>query len=707
MSSIKLDLKQFKHVKSDDKSTTLRHKDGHELTVAHAPLNKVAKEQLSALSKISDEAKTSTQKREDKAENKSKTVEASRVDTGYGKVIMKADGGKVAHYANPTDMVSQEDVQDEQPKAPESEAIEPKSKTASAMDLFSTKQAPITSTPAPVEDVALREPAQTPKLDVETEVNPNAAKFAELKKLYPGQSDEAVLRTIQLDDRRAAEAQQAKEQEVAATAEKEATKTADEQQRLANVAQQKQQMGIPLSEQEQAAVAPQQPDISQGVQQEVQSGQPQPQLGQNQAQLGQQPQQPSGPPGFGDYQGMLQSGYNQAMAGVQGTAAAQAQLGQQQSKALEQQVQAEHTAKAAFDTKLNELNDERKNLISDINEGHINPEQYWTGDKNGNGSHSRIMTGIGMILAGFNPTNSPNAAINFLKYQMDQNIEAQKQNLASKQNLLAANLRQFGNLKDATEMTRLMQSDVVHNKLLQAAATAQTPMAKAAALTAAAQIQKDYAPLAMQIGMRQAMMNLANQGAQSGDPSDTSKISQLISMRRAMGDLEGAKDLESHFIPGIGSNIHTGGPAIPEGARKELISMQQLQNSGVDLLEYSKKHTNLVPGTPDYNFGVTKAMTFQQVIREGLLGTVFRESEKPLLEKFVNENPAGAFKAFTTQPKLKAILESNMRNMNTTKQMYGLPQSKMAVEPIVRLDRATGKQALFDPETKKFLGYKE
>lgn len=54
MSKIALDLKKFKHVKSDDKSTTLQHADGHILTMAHNSLSPEFQEQLKCLVKPSD-----------------------------------------------------------------------------------------------------------------------------------------------------------------------------------------------------------------------------------------------------------------------------------------------------------------------------------------------------------------------------------------------------------------------------------------------------------------------------------------------------------------------------------------------------------------------------------------------------------------------------------------------------------------------------
>lgn len=81
--SVKLDLNQFKHVKSDDKSTTLKHRDGHLLTLAHNVLSKPSQEQLKALSQIPKDNATDSQKQESQDQNQ------------YGKTIMKAEGGPV------------------------------------------------------------------------------------------------------------------------------------------------------------------------------------------------------------------------------------------------------------------------------------------------------------------------------------------------------------------------------------------------------------------------------------------------------------------------------------------------------------------------------------------------------------------------------------------------------------------------------------
>jgi hypothetical protein len=369
---------------------------------------------------------------------------------------------------------------------------------------------------------------------------------------------------------------------------------------------------------------------------------------------------------------MLQSGYQQQLQGIQGTSQAQQQQAQANSQVLQQAEQSKATALANYQGQYQDLEAERQNHIQDIRDGYIDPNKYWTGDAQGNGSHSKLAAGIGMILAGFNPTNKPNAAIEFLKYNMDKNMDAQVKNLGAKESMLSANLRQFGNLKDATDMTKLMQSDIVQNELQQAASKAATPMAKAAALTAAGQLKTEDAPKFQEFAMRRAMMNMANNGT-----GDDQSIQHMLGYMQAVNP-KAAEEMRGRYVPGVGmASVN-----VPQDVRQQLVNGQTLQNTAQDVLNYSHTHTNIIPGTPEYNVGVQKAAILQQRIREGLLGTVFRESEKPLLNQFVDNNPAGAFKTISSDPKLRTILEANQAQMNTLKSNYGFPTDKgAAVQP--------------------------
>lgn len=399
-----------------------------------------------------------------------------------------------------------------------------------------------------------------------------------------------------------------------------------------------------------------------------------------------------------DHQMGLESAESSEIQGAQGKAKAIGDLGKQQEAIQQKQAQAQQTALEHFQAASKQSQDEYDNFVHDIQNSHVDPENYWK-------DHSKIATGIGIILGGFNPTNNPNAAIGFLNHQMDRNLEAQAKDLGRKENLLSANLNHFKNLKDAADMTRLQQEAIVTHQLEAAAAKAQDPMAKANALAAIGQIKREYAPLKMQMDARRAMMSLSN--STNENPSDTSAYEHGVAMLQ-MVNPESAKQYRELLVPGVGvAKI-----APPPAAREEMIGAQKLINASKDLMNYSKTHNNTNPLSAEHTYGVTKAMILQQNVREGLLGTVFRESEKPLLEKFINENPASAFKTFTTQPKLKAIIDSTENNLNVTKAGYGIPVHKgmesgsSAPSTIERLDPKTGKTVVYDAKTKKPLRFK-
>lgn len=91
MGKIKLDFKHFKHIKSDKDTTTLQHKDGHMITLAHNSLPKESQEQLSALAKLAKMDQTP----EDTAEMRSqKMARGGEAEEGM------SEQGKEIRYAN-------------------------------------------------------------------------------------------------------------------------------------------------------------------------------------------------------------------------------------------------------------------------------------------------------------------------------------------------------------------------------------------------------------------------------------------------------------------------------------------------------------------------------------------------------------------------------------------------------------------------------
>ncbi len=649
---IKLDLSKFKHVKSDDKTTTLQHQDGHMLTLAHGALHPDSQKALSALSKISATAATPDQanaSRDQKMADGGKVSEKPRVyvpeqkpempskqpgnTLDYNKLReekkiinrnesskppqrkMMADGGDIGGVQDITG-VPNSAVPQEQPQDPDRAALQQAYNTYANMGANPND---------PTNQNVNSDAMFGPKGEAPKNFNPLAWKAAEEK--------------LKLDQDKTAEA------------------TTDQAAKIAEDNQVRQRAGLPplpnpALQQPSAGVAQPLPQAGDQSQQA-----PQPQVAAPQTQDSQQGAS------FDPYS-MAQQGMNLELAGTKAGAKAQGDLGQAQAQALQKSIQDKQLAQDAFRQSFADLDGERKAHIADIQNGYIDPNKYWEGttDKDGNqvGGHSKMASALGIILAGFNPSGKPNAAIEFLQHQMDQNLESQKANLGAKENLLSANLHQFGNLRDATDMTRLMQADVVQQQLQKAAADAATPQAAAAAQAASGAIMSKYQPIAMQLQMRQAMMRMYSQGASPG------AFEQGLNMMRVVNP-EAAKEMESRYVPGVG----LGSTPVPAEARQKIIATKDVNDVMNRTLQFAKQNAGSVNPTVRAQ-GQALFNELQSKIRTAEDQGVYKESEANFMRQTLGGNPASFLANYTTAPKVRELQAIKQQEYNNLLGTYGI-----------------------------------
>lgn len=372
--------------------------------------------------------------------------------------------------------------------------------------------------------------------------------------------------------------------------------------------------------------------------------------------------------------------------GTPDAATAQPQGGQPQPAAAQPKTFDQHK-----DEIKNQMVQEDQHMQHDLDNGHITPKTYHDlfAKKDTLG---KIGTIFGMMLSGMGSglTGQPNMLLQMMNKEIDNDLESQKSNqTAGIENKRVAqqglyNQAQIKHLGAETQIQQAAYKNMMMNRAAVhslAQAVNQYPVGSPQRIKA----EQTLAGIAGAVNMENANiadvsaanmarmrmltgMDMGGGGQQSG--SLDAQVGDRLKMLRVM-DPQRAAELEKRYVPGVGvSNVE-----VPQKVREDLVSKQSLLDAGKNLLDYSKTHSNIVPGTPEYNYGVAKSMAFQQKVREGLLGTVFRESEKPLLEKFVGENPAGAFKRFSTDPKLRAILDTTELSLNTLKKTAGLPES--------------------------------
>lgn len=714
--SIGLDLSKFSHVSHDDKSHTLKHYEGHTITLATKALSKANREALKGIAdrhaeKMANGGEVKKKLTGVEVDEAAKGVDYANKyreqgDASPNGVVIEVNKDKKPNYGKVTDPKGQK------PRvfAEGGEVKKPNPSEMTWDNLTSGIKSAVAPSPTPqptagpvntkygrskyaeggnVED-------EQPIIPMSLAADPNAQPTIPMTNPSPGSglpdlTNTGIQDTLTAIDRypqermdhmksmgytdpmdekailsKLGEEKNAREAGAVQRTQDEYKQSTAKTNASLDLIKQKQALGIALSPEEQATLTQQQTPLAQ----EQQSMQPDAGV---QAAANQMQQQPvvKGD-GIPSPEGMLGQGYKSELAGINAQAKAQGALGQEQAGLLRDQVVAQEQAKAHYQDTYNNLEQERQALMADIQEGHVDPNKYWTGDKDGNGGHSKMMAGIGMILAGFNPTTQPNAAINFLKQQMDMNLQAQVKNLDSKQNLLSMNLRQFGNLKDATEMTRIMQNDMVVNQLQAAAAKAQSPMAKAAAMQAAGKLQMDSAPQFQQFAMRRAMMQMANS---SGGNQSPQAVEQMLGMMRVMNP-EMAKSMEARYVPGVG----LGTVPIPESARTEIIGKQSFDKAAQHYVDWVKQNAGSM-NPAKINAGATMAAELQGMYRQAVKGGVYKEGEQEFIEKLIPSDPAQFIGSIRTLPKVQELLKSNQMQLNQLKSGYGLPAQQSSAAP--------------------------
>lgn len=235
----------------------------------------------------------------------------------------------------------------------------------------------------------------------------------------------------------------------------------------------------------------------------------------------------------------LEEGYKKSQQSINELANAEIEQQHAQQRVLAHNIAQEQDHFQRYQREYNALNSERKAFIKDIQESHIDPNRYWK-------DHSKVASIIGVILGGFNPTNSPNAVMEMIQHNLDQDIKAQEKELDQKNNLLSANYHAFGNLNDATQMTRVMQADMLSNQLKQAAAKASDPVIKARALSTAGQLEMSVAPTFQKLAIGRALEGLVQEAN-----TNPAKIPSMLSAMRQV-DPKRAEDLEQKYVPGMG-----------------------------------------------------------------------------------------------------------------------------------------------------------
>ena len=363
------------------------------------------------------------------------------------------------------------------------------------------------------------------------------------------------------------------------------------------------------------------------------------------------------------------SGLQTIQAGIAAEQVALQRQAREEAKVLQQAAIKQEQVQSEFNANVNKLSQERLKVQQDIENNVIDPNRMFTKMDTG----QKVSTVIGLILGGFGAAigGGENLVKKSLDKQIDDDINAQKAELGKKENLLAANLKQYGNMRDAMDMTRVMQQDAISLKLKQAAAKAQDPLAKARLLQEAGKLELAQAPAVAKMAARKTV----EQAMRAAD-KDPSRIPEVIDALKQVAP-EQAKDMQDRYVPGMGVAL----TSKDADYLKDLKGTVDTALSGIkDLKSISNKPLKSL-SPEDRAKADTVAGILKGVLRVPLVGPgAVSESERALIDSIV-ANPAKIFSLdSTTRIRLDTLEKKLQLGLDKAGESRGIkPKDPLAV----------------------------
>jgi len=375
----------------------------------------------------------------------------------------------------------------------------------------------------------------------------------------------------------------------------------------------------------------------------------------------------------------------------------------------------------------NDLNDQVRTTLQDLQNGHIQPKTFATMYKN-EGTLSKIGTLFSLLLsgAGSGLAHQPNALLEMMNKEIDRDFEAQKQTKANQISLLQRYQEQQrlnsenafrakqGQLTEAETKTSLAnlrliaQTKYLNQMKIGAYANLLGDVGKLPPdKQGAAAPTLNYIGNAVQQDIQQRNAKTAAQVSQNSEAA----FQQRMQNYRTAGVFEPAfgkfaEEQEAHHYPGINGQSSVGLTSEDRGALGTGIQFDRKLN---DFIDWTKKHSgDLSPS--DRNRGETLAAELQGAYRMATHGGVYKEGEQNFISKLIDSTPTKFFNSIRVIPQLEALSQENHNRVDQTAKNLGFNgyegYKKGGTGEIEKYDPKTKRNAIFDAETKQFKRWK-
>lgn len=665
MAKFPLDLKHFKKSKEDKNSTTLLHKDGHQINIVHSALSP---EMQSALSKLP-------------AAFGGKSVREPQ---------MYASGGKIpgrAYYNDPTGPVSQDDVEpiDEDRPPPSRQGdfkVIPNHTPEQLAQLRANLQqtagsppptqgeGPVADTqdygdttnayavnPTNSEDPSIAPPSTTPQVDNTTKQKRDIYNSLLMTPSKGNESGNAAPEHSN-DEAFGPNGEPPKAFNPNVWQQAESTfKTNSAAKTLASTAEAQK-----INQTNEARLAAGLPPVPNA-----------PAMNLSPKQGGVGGPTPAGTPDPADQPPKQKSLGDQMMAPLQaassaGYSAADAQeeadriQGQAADRSLKDNIKLQEDAYKQFQGEYTKTKDLQDKAIAELSgdKGQVDPKHY----VNNMSTMQKMGTVIGLIGGGMfsATTGQQSPALAMLQNHIQQDIDAQVKNIHTKASLVGYFKDQIGSTQAAQLMATNTLQGILKDKLLKAATDATDPQARARYFKAAQEMLQVMGPQTMKIGAMQMAASIRNE-------TDPKKQEAKINMLDQLAP-EIAAPLRAKLVPGIGVAAIDVDPSVREG----MIAKQQFLALADEYKKLIEAHPmGILPLTPEARQAQSLGAKLTGAYREATHGGVYKQSEQHFIEGAVPSDPGKFMAKYTALPQIQQLIKDANRDFDIQKSAYGLP----------------------------------
>lgn len=326
----------------------------------------------------------------------------------------------------------------------------------------------------------------------------------------------------------------------------------------------------------------------------------------------------------------------------------------------------------------NNLHHKFETVSQEVEQGKINPHQWWNSKSTG----SQILTAIGMLFggAGAGISGHPEMASQAIDKAIERDVEAQKANLQNKNTLLSKYLEMYNSLPQAEAAARLTMSAGIEGLLKQQATKLGSSNAVNAALQSIAGRRQALLPQMEGLAKGQIMMDYMHDQGQNSQVPGEQGFMQDLDKTRSMAMInpafkERASEMESRYIPGVGQ------ARIPvDKIRDELTARKDLSDKLAKLENFASEHSgSWSPETIAQ--GKVLAGEAQNAYRTGTKQGVFKEGDQHFIESLIPSDPTKYFGDMRTIPKYHSLRESNNSTLNHYLKSYGVKPFSGENEP--------------------------